>query len=165
MWNELVDFFKFPRNQGTGSGAGHRSVADDDGHYSGGESEVLASGQRGADLLAGTGKHNSDSRGDEEMSTTTTTGQAILAVLESDLLTSGGIPLLAFLTTVKANPDPINQIAAWVKLKGDLVGAVPGLEQTVIGQLDSIIIGKLSGLIQKAQAAAAPTIQPAVPTA
>lgn len=162
MWRELVDFFKFPRNEGSGSGAGNHRVTDDDGHYSGGESEVLASGQRSADLLAGFGKHSGNSREDEVMSTTI--GQGILAVLESDLLSTAGTPILTFLNTIKSNPDPLAEIAAWVKLKGDLVGAVPGLQQTVISQLDSILIGKLQGLIQKAQSAAAPVLQAASTT-
>lgn len=86
----------------------------------------------------------------------TSTGQAILAILESDLLTSAGEPLLAFLTSVKANPSPLNVAAQWVALQGAFVGALPGLEQTVATQIIGALQTKLMAAIQAAEAAAKP---------
>ena len=86
----------------------------------------------------------------------TSTGQAILAVLESDLLTSAGAPLLTFLTAVKANPTPLAEAAAWVQLQGALVGALPGLESTLVSQIVSALQTKLQAAISAAQTAATP---------
>jgi hypothetical protein len=85
----------------------------------------------------------------------TSTGQAILAVLESDLLTAAGAPLLAFLTNVKANPTPLNEAAQWIQLQGALVGAAPSLEETVVIQAITALTTKLQTLMANAQAAAA----------
>lgn len=86
----------------------------------------------------------------------TSTGQAILAVLESDLLTSAGEPLLAFLTSIKTNPSPLNVAAQWIALQGALVGALPGLEQTLATQIIGALQAKLQAAITAAEAAAAP---------
>jgi hypothetical protein len=84
----------------------------------------------------------------------TSTGQAILAVLESDLLTAAGGPLLTFLTNVKANPTPINEAAQWIQLQGALVGAAPALEETVVVQAITALTAKLTALMAAAQAKA-----------
>ncbi len=84
----------------------------------------------------------------------TSTGQAILAVLESDLLTSAGEPLLAFLTSIKANPSPLNAAAQWIALQGALIGALPNLETTLIAQIVGALQVKLQAAITAAQAAA-----------
>ncbi len=85
----------------------------------------------------------------------TSTGQAILAVLESDLLTTAGGPILAFLESIKANPTPLNEAAQWIALQGALVGALPGLEQTLATQIIGALQAKLAAKIAEAQAAAA----------
>lgn len=84
------------------------------------------------------------------------TGQAILAVLESDLLTTAGEPILAFLTSLKANPTPLNAAAQWVALQGALVGALPGLEQTLATQIIGALQAKLVAAISAAEQAAKP---------
>lgn len=84
----------------------------------------------------------------------TSTGQAILAVLESDLLTSAGEPLLAFLTSTKANPSPLNVAAQWIALQGALIGALPGLESTIATQIIAALQAKLQSAITAAEAAA-----------
>ncbi len=83
----------------------------------------------------------------------TSTGQAILAVLESDLLTTAGEPLLAFLTSIKTNPSPLNVAAQWIALQGALVGALPGLESTLASQIIGALQAKLQAAITAAQAA------------
>ena len=87
-------------------------------------------------------------------SMSTSTGQAILAVLESDLLTSAGEPLLAFLTSTKANPSPLNVAAQWIALQGALIGALPGLESTIATQIIAALQAKLQTAITAAEAAA-----------
>jgi hypothetical protein len=84
----------------------------------------------------------------------TSTGQAIVAVLESDILTAAGQPLLTFLQNVKTNPDPLNEAAQWIQLTGALVGSLPGLEVTVIQQLATTLQTKLAALIAAKQASA-----------
>jgi hypothetical protein len=83
----------------------------------------------------------------------TTTGQAILAVLESDVLTVAGGPLLTFLQNVQKNPDPINTAAQWVQLTGALIGAAPTLEVTIIQQTAATLQTKLQALITAKQQA------------
>jgi hypothetical protein len=82
-------------------------------------------------------------------------GQAILAVLESDLLTAAGGPLLAFLQSTKANPSPMNFAAQWVALQGAVVGQLPSFEATVAQQIITVLQAKLQAAITAAQAAAA----------
>jgi Transglycosylase SLT domain len=84
-------------------------------------------------------------------------GQAILAVLESDLLTAAGGPLLAFLQSTKANPSPMNFAAQWVALQGAVVGQLPSFEATVAQQIITVLQTKLQAAITAAQAAAAPS--------
>lgn len=82
----------------------------------------------------------------------TSTGQAILAVLESDLLTVAGPALLTFLTNIKANPTPINEAAQWIQLQGALIGAAPQLEEAVVIQAITALTNKLQALMAAAQA-------------
>ena len=87
------------------------------------------------------------------MSTVTpTAGQAILAVIESDLLVAGGTPLLTFLQQFGAAAgDPIKIVAAWAELRGGLLGSLPGLEATLSGQIAMALETKLQAAIAKAQ--------------
>jgi len=83
---------------------------------------------------------------------TTTTGSALVTLLESDLLVTLGPQLLALLTAEKAaNGDPIKSMAAWVAFLGAVQPALLTLEATVIGQVIGLIQGKLSALVTAAQ--------------
>jgi hypothetical protein len=83
----------------------------------------------------------------------TSTGQAILAVLESDLLTAEGTPILAFLTSFgQAAGDPLKIAAAWVALQGAFIGGMPGLESALSQQIAAALNAKLVAAIAAAQA-------------
>jgi hypothetical protein len=87
--------------------------------------------------------------------TTPAQGNAILALLQSDLLTAAGTPLLTFLTAMKtAGTNPLAIAAAWVQLQGELVGAAPGLESALSAQIFGALQTKLAATIAAAQAAA-----------
>lgn len=86
------------------------------------------------------------------MSMTPTSAQALLALIEGDLLTAEGTPILTFLQALStAAGDPVKVAAAWVALQGAVVGSLPGLETTLIQQLISAITGKLQAALAKAQ--------------
>jgi hypothetical protein len=88
--------------------------------------------------------------------TSQSNGQAILAILESDLLTAEGSPLIALLTAqTAAAGDPFKEIAALSAFRGAVIGSLPGLESGVIAQIDNAIIVKVQAAIAKAQAGAA----------
>jgi hypothetical protein len=85
----------------------------------------------------------------------TSTGQAILAVIESDLLTAGGAPLINFVTAFgAAGGDPLKIAAAWVQLQGAVVGVLPSLEVTLSQQIAAALTAKLAAAIASAQAKA-----------
>jgi hypothetical protein len=94
---------------------------------------------------------NSDGKIGVDMSNTT--GQQILAVLESDFLTAAGQPLLNFLQAVEKNPNPLALGAAWLQLTGELIGAAPTLEAQIATQIAAALQTKVTGLIAAAQAA------------
>ena len=81
----------------------------------------------------------------------TTTAQGIVAILESDVLTAAGAPLLAFLTAVKPTPGAPVSLAtaagAWIQLHGALLLAVPNLEATVETQIITSLQTKLAALL------------------
>jgi aryl-alcohol dehydrogenase-like predicted oxidoreductase len=85
------------------------------------------------------------------------TGQGILAIIESDVLTAAGSPLLAFLTEFgAAGGDPVKIALAWVKLQGGLIGGLPGVEVALAQQIASALQAKLTAAIQAIQAKVAP---------
>ena len=83
----------------------------------------------------------------------TTTGQAILAILESDVLTTEGTPILTFLTAFGAAAgDPLKITAAWIQLQGALIGGLPGVETALAQQIAQALQAKLVAAIAAAQA-------------
>lgn len=82
------------------------------------------------------------------------TGQALLAIIESDILTSAGGPLLQFLQKVQANPTPLNTAAQWIALQGALVGSLPTMETTLAAQILGALQAKLEAAITAAEVAA-----------
>lgn len=82
-----------------------------------------------------------------------TVGAALLAVLESDLLTTAGAPLLSFLTAFGAAAgDPTKIALAWVGLQGSLLGSLPALEATLSQQIAAALTAKLQSAISAIQA-------------
>jgi hypothetical protein len=83
-----------------------------------------------------------------------TAGQAFLAMLESDLLTSASGPLLTFLTAFGAAAgDPTKIALAWVGLQGSLIGSLPALEAALSQQIAAALTAKLQEAITKIKAA------------
>lgn len=81
-------------------------------------------------------------------STNPTAGAALLAVLESDLLTSAATPLLNFLTAFGAAAgDPTKIALAWVGLQGSLLAGLPSLEATIAEQIAAALTAKLQHAI------------------
>lgn len=79
---------------------------------------------------------------------TPSAGAALLAVLESDLLTTAAGPLLAFLTAFGAAAgDPTKIALAWVGLQGSLLAGLPGLEATIAQQIAAALTAKLQSAI------------------
>ncbi len=75
----------------------------------------------------------------------TTTGQAILAMIETDVLQVAGPAILQYLTNVKtAGGDPIKQTAA-----------LPTIESNLLGSIVTMLQAKLATLIT-------PSVVPAV---
>jgi hypothetical protein len=85
-----------------------------------------------------------------------TTGPAIVALLESDVLTAAAGPLLAFLNSVNKNPSAMNVAAQWIQLQGALIGSLPELEIQAIQQISANLQTKLQALVAAKQAA--PTV-------
>lgn len=80
--------------------------------------------------------------------------QALLSVIETDLLSTAGAPLLTFLNSFAAAAgDPLKLAAAWVQLQGQFVGALPTLEATLSQQIANTLTAKLSAAISTAQSA------------
>ena len=86
----------------------------------------------------------------------TSAGQAFLAMIESDLLTTGGAPLMAFFQAdLAANGDKMKQAAALLQL----IASGPAAGLTFLAELE----GQLLGLaITKLQAAMAAKVAAAV---
>jgi hypothetical protein len=78
----------------------------------------------------------------------------VLAIIEADLLTAAGSPLLTFLTAFGAAAgDPVKIAAASVQLQGSLIGALPGLESTLAQQIAAALAAKLQAAITAASPA------------
>ena len=84
------------------------------------------------------------------------TGAALLTVIESDLLTHAGTPLLTLIEALNAaRSDPFAITAAWGQFVGNIQPALIAFEQQVQGQILAAIQGKLIAAITAAQAKAA----------
>lgn len=81
----------------------------------------------------------------------TTTAQGILAVLESDVLTAAGAPILTFLTAIKPTGStptpPAVAVGAWIQLHGALLSSLPGLEATVETQIITSLQAKIQSFL------------------
>jgi hypothetical protein len=86
--------------------------------------------------------------------TAPSTGQQILAVLELDLLTTAGSPVLTFLQAVAKSPNTLGYAAALIQLQGNLIGALPTFEATLAQQISTSLTNKLQAAIAKAEAEA-----------
>ena len=92
------------------------------------------------------------------MSSTTSpsTGAALLTVIESDLLTHAGTPLLTLIEALNAaHGDPFAITAAWGQFVGNIQPALIAFEQQVAAQILAAIQLKLVSAITAAQAKAA----------
>jgi hypothetical protein len=80
-----------------------------------------------------------------------TTAQGALAILESDVLTAAGGPLLTFLTAIKpVGTTPVSPTVvagAWIQLHGALLMALPALEATVETQIITSLQAKLAQFV------------------
>lgn len=95
------------------------------------------------------------------MSTPTpTTGQALLTLIESDLLMNAGTPLLTLIEALAAaNLNPFAIIAAWGQFVGNIQPALMQFEAQVASQILAAIQAKLIAAMTVAQAkTAAPKV-------
>lgn len=77
---------------------------------------------------------------------------SLLTFLESEALVAFGPALVTFVQAGQKNPTPMGEVAAWVQLQGNIVGALPGAEASVIQQVNTLILTKLQAALAKAQA-------------
>jgi hypothetical protein len=79
-----------------------------------------------------------------------TPSQTLLNLILSDLLSTGGQPLLAFLSAFGAAAgDPVKIAAAWVAFQGAEIGSLPALEASLSGQLASFLSAKIKAEMSK----------------
>jgi hypothetical protein len=79
---------------------------------------------------------------------TTSVGQAILAMFESDIVSSAGAPLVTLITALQANKgNLLAQEAAWLQFVAAAPTAGISLEIEVEGQLLSAILTKVQAEI------------------
>jgi hypothetical protein len=80
--------------------------------------------------------------------TTTSVGQALLAMIESDLATVGGAPLMGLLNALQsAKGNMLMQQAAILQFIAAAPSAGLTLEVDIEGQLLSLLISKVQGFI------------------
>ena len=90
------------------------------------------------------------------MSSTTTPGQAFLAMIESDLATVGGAPLMALLNALQAaKGNVLMQQAAILQFVAAAPAAGLNLEVEVEGQLLGLLVAKVQAFVAS-KAAPAP---------
>lgn len=78
----------------------------------------------------------------------TTPSQSFLNLILSDLLSTGGQPLLTFLAAFGAAAgDPVKITAAWVAFQGAEIGQLPALEATLSNQLSTFLSSKVQAAI------------------
>ena len=76
--------------------------------------------------------------------------QQILNLILSDLLSTGGTPLLTFLAAFgAAGGDPAKITAAWIAFQGAEIGQLPALELTLSQQLAAFLTSKVQALMAK----------------
>jgi len=86
----------------------------------------------------------------------TNVGQAIVGVLESDLLTSFGPQLVTLIQNVQAAQlDPLKVSAAWLQFLGAIAPALVQFEVTAANQILSLILAKIQPAVIAAGAAKA----------
>lgn len=89
-------------------------------------------------------------------STPSSTGSALLTLIESDLLTNVGTPLLTLIEALNAaGGNPFAVTAAWGQFVGNVQPALIKFEQQLAGQILGAIQTKLVAAIAEAQAKAA----------
>jgi hypothetical protein len=81
--------------------------------------------------------------------------QALVTLVESDILIAAGGPILTFLQEMQKNPNPIAAALYFTQLQGALLGSLPSLESAAIEQLAGTLNSKISSLLTAAQAAVA----------
>jgi hypothetical protein len=87
-----------------------------------------------------------------------TAGQAILALLESDLITAGGVPFETLLTSLIAHKgNALMQGADWLQFVAAAPGAGLQLEITLEGQILGAVLAKVQAAVAAKATAAANT--------
>jgi len=80
-----------------------------------------------------------------------TTGQTFVSLLLKDIITTGGSPLLTFLSAFGAAAgDPIKIEAAFIALQGAEIGQLTPFESLLSGQIASALTAKIQAQIAKA---------------
>jgi hypothetical protein len=88
--------------------------------------------------------------------TASSTGQALLTMIESDLLTAAGTPLLTLIEALKAGgTNPFAAVAAWGQFIGNLQPALITFETALATQILTAVQTKITEAIASAQAVAA----------
>jgi hypothetical protein len=75
--------------------------------------------------------------------------QQLIDLAKADALKAVLPALAAFLTAIAANPSGINIVAQLAKLEIDLIAALPGIEQAILGQLAATISSEAQALLTK----------------
>jgi len=84
--------------------------------------------------------------------------QQLLNLILSDVLSTGGTPLLTFLAAFGAAAgDPLKIEAAWIAFRGAEIGQLPTLEATLSAQLSAFLTAKVQGAMAKYAPAAGVT--------
>lgn len=82
-----------------------------------------------------------------------TVGQALLSMLENDVLTAFGPQLIALLTVgTKPGVTPLAEAVAWGQFQLAIIGAAPNLESGLLNQINAQILAKVQAAVTKAQA-------------
>lgn len=154
MFSDLLTVFRKTRGEVLRSGTGDSSAAVvADGANPGGAPEVLGSGQRSANVLAGV--VSSKSTGDGKVSNVSV-GQTILNLVESDLASVAGTPVVNFLQSLVAAKGNLLMQSAAIQ---QFVATAPVLGITLVVEIEQqllqIAIVKVQAFV--AAKAAAPT--------
>jgi len=87
------------------------------------------------------------------MSTSAPNVSSLLELIEDDTLVAVAPAIVPFLTSIQAaNADPVKMSLAVIKLPGDLLAALPGLEGSIIAQISGVVLTKVQALLAKAEA-------------
>ena len=86
------------------------------------------------------------------MSGPTLNGQALLQLIEGDILETAGTPLLTLIEALKAGgTNPFAATAAWGQFLGNMAPALITLENTLANQILTAVQNKLTAAIAAAQ--------------